>query len=71
LRFENTKKTFKELEKQFGPEVAGIVADVINDKSLDKAVRRNRTRWPPFLGYSAIGCHDATCTVVVAPGSIK
>jgi GTP diphosphokinase / guanosine-3',5'-bis(diphosphate) 3'-diphosphatase len=37
---EDTKTTFKELKKHFGPEVAGIVAEVTDDKSLDKAVRK-------------------------------
>ncbi len=37
---EDTKTTFVELEKHFGPEVAGLVREVTDDKLLDKKVRK-------------------------------
>lgn len=37
---EDTKTTLDELEALFGPQVAGIVAEVTDDKKLDKPVRK-------------------------------
>lgn len=37
---EDTKTPFAELEEHFGPEVAGLVREVTDDKSLDKPVRK-------------------------------
>ena len=37
---EDTKTTFEELEEHFGPEVAGLVREVTDDKSLDKSERK-------------------------------
>ena len=37
---EDTKTTPEELEAEFGPEIAGIVAEVTDDKSKDKQVRK-------------------------------
>jgi GTP diphosphokinase / guanosine-3',5'-bis(diphosphate) 3'-diphosphatase len=37
---EDTKTTTAELVAAFGPEVAGVVAEVTDDKSLDKAERK-------------------------------
>ena len=46
---EDTPTTFEELEAQFGPDIAGLVAEVTDDKSLPKAERnaaRSRPRRP-------------------------
>ncbi len=37
---EDTETTFEELECRFGKHVAGLVAEVTDDKSLDKALRK-------------------------------
>jgi guanosine-3',5'-bis(diphosphate) 3'-pyrophosphohydrolase len=37
---EDTKTTFSELEEHFGPEVAGLVRELTDDKSLDKMERK-------------------------------
>jgi guanosine-3',5'-bis(diphosphate) 3'-pyrophosphohydrolase len=37
---EDTSTTREELDRLFGPEVAALVAEVTDDKSLDKAVRK-------------------------------
>jgi guanosine-3',5'-bis(diphosphate) 3'-pyrophosphohydrolase len=37
---EDTNTTYAELESTFGPEVAGLVQEVTDDKSLDKAIRK-------------------------------
>ncbi len=37
---EDTKTTFEELSTLFGPRVAGLVAEVTDDKSLEKAERK-------------------------------
>jgi guanosine-3',5'-bis(diphosphate) 3'-pyrophosphohydrolase len=37
---EDTKTTYAELESAFGPAVAGLVQEVTDDKSLDKAIRK-------------------------------
>lgn len=37
---EDTETTERELRERFGPTVAGVVAEVTDDKSLDKAVRK-------------------------------
>ena len=37
---EDTETRIEEIEARFGPEVAGIVAEVTDDKSLDKAERK-------------------------------
>jgi GTP diphosphokinase / guanosine-3',5'-bis(diphosphate) 3'-diphosphatase len=37
---EDTNTTFEELEKEFGPEVADIVREVTDDKTLAKEVRK-------------------------------
>jgi guanosine-3',5'-bis(diphosphate) 3'-pyrophosphohydrolase len=37
---EDTKTTFEEVEEHFGPEVAGLVREVTDDKLLDKPVRK-------------------------------
>ena len=37
---EDTKTTFAELEEHFGPEVAGLVRELTDDKSLEKAERK-------------------------------
>lgn len=37
---EDTKTTPEEIEREFGSEVSGIVAEVTDDKSLDKNVRK-------------------------------
>ena len=39
---EDTKTTKQELEEKFGPEIAEIVAEVTDDKSLEKSVRKQR-----------------------------
>ena len=39
---EDTPTTFEELEAQFGPAIAGLVAEVTDDKSLPKAERKRR-----------------------------
>lgn len=39
---EDTETTLEELEAEFGKEVSGIVAEVTDDKSLAKAVRKER-----------------------------
>lgn len=39
---EDTTATFRELETEFGPEVAALVAEVSDDKSLPKAERKRR-----------------------------
>jgi guanosine-3',5'-bis(diphosphate) 3'-pyrophosphohydrolase len=37
---EDTQTTFKEIEERFGPEVAGLVRELTDDKSLDKKERK-------------------------------
>jgi guanosine-3',5'-bis(diphosphate) 3'-pyrophosphohydrolase len=37
---EDTETTYEELVVAFGPEIADVVAEVTDDKSLDKAVRK-------------------------------
>jgi len=37
---EDTDTTFEELAKEFGPEVAGLVSEVTDDKALPKAERK-------------------------------
>jgi guanosine-3',5'-bis(diphosphate) 3'-pyrophosphohydrolase len=37
---EDTRTTFSEIEENFGPAVAGLVREVTDDKSLDKAERK-------------------------------
>lgn len=37
---EDTQTTFSEIEENFGPVVAGLVREVTDDKSLDKAERK-------------------------------
>ena len=37
---EDTKTTFEELEREFGPDVAALVAEVTDDKLLPKAERK-------------------------------
>lgn len=37
---EDTQTTFVELEEHFGPEVAGLVRELTDDKSLEKAERK-------------------------------
>lgn len=37
---EDTRTTFEEIEANFGPEVRGVVAELTDDKSLPKAVRK-------------------------------
>jgi (p)ppGpp synthase/HD superfamily hydrolase len=39
---EDTPTTFEELEAQFGSDIAGLVAEVTDDKSLPKAERKRR-----------------------------
>jgi guanosine-3',5'-bis(diphosphate) 3'-pyrophosphohydrolase len=39
---EDTKTTFDELEKEFGPEIAAIVRECTDDKSLPKDVRKRK-----------------------------
>ncbi len=39
---EDTETTFGELETEFGPEVAGLVRELTDDKSLPKAVRKQQ-----------------------------
>jgi guanosine-3',5'-bis(diphosphate) 3'-pyrophosphohydrolase len=39
---EDTKTTYRELVRQFGPRIARIVLEVTDDKTLDKAVRKQR-----------------------------
>ena len=37
---EDTQTTFEELKEQFGPEVADLVRELTDDKSIDKAERK-------------------------------
>ena len=37
---EDTETTFEELEQQFGPEIAGIVREVTDDRAIEKAERK-------------------------------
>ena len=37
---EDTQTTFAELEEHFGPEVTGLVRELTDDKSLEKAERK-------------------------------
>lgn len=39
---EDTRTTFDELEVRYGPEITGIVREVSDDKTLEKAVRKAR-----------------------------
>lgn len=39
---EDTKTTAEELEREFGTAISGIVMEVTDDKTLDKAVRKQR-----------------------------
>jgi len=39
---EDTRTTFDELERRYGPEITGIVRELTDDKTLDKAVRKER-----------------------------
>ena len=39
---EDTEATHDEIHREFGPEVAALVAEVTDDKSLEKAVRKQR-----------------------------
>jgi GTP diphosphokinase / guanosine-3',5'-bis(diphosphate) 3'-diphosphatase len=37
---EDTTTSFEELERRYGPEITGVVREVTDDKTLDKAVRK-------------------------------
>ncbi|HSM60909.1 MAG TPA: HD domain-containing protein [Longimicrobiales bacterium] len=51
---EDTETTFEELTREFGEEVAGLVAEVTDDKSLQKQERKElQIRHAPGLSHSA------------------
>lgn len=51
---EDTETTPEELEQVFGPEIREIVMDVTDDKTLDKAARKQRQ-----IEHAAHACHAA------------
>jgi guanosine-3',5'-bis(diphosphate) 3'-pyrophosphohydrolase len=50
---EDTKTTFEEVEEHFGPDVAGVVREVTDDKSLPKIERKRLLQIEHALGASA------------------
>jgi len=51
---EDTQTTKRELEREFGRKIAGIVGEVTDDKSLDKAVRKHlQIEHAPHLSRAA------------------
>jgi guanosine-3',5'-bis(diphosphate) 3'-pyrophosphohydrolase len=63
---EDTETTREELEQLFGPEVAGVVAEVTDDRSLPKAERKRRQiEHAPSLSLRArlVKLADKICNV--------
>ncbi len=63
---EDTEATFEDIEKQFGPEVRGVVAEVSDDKSLEKSERKRlQVEHAPGLSERAslIKLCDKICNV--------
>lgn len=63
---EDTQTTFAELERRFGAEIAGIVREVTDDKSLSKALRKElQVEHAPHLsrGAKLVKLADKICNL--------
>jgi guanosine-3',5'-bis(diphosphate) 3'-pyrophosphohydrolase len=69
---EDTKTTFVELEEHFGPEVADLVRELTDDKSLDKAERKRlQIQHAPHSSMAAkqLKIADKVCNIRDVTGS--